>query len=92
MCTKQVWFLLRLRILDLCGQGMVSNWELLNLFILRTNWEREIHWLMSNCVWDSIFINNSVVRLEQMFGFLTFKYKRDQDFSGVRLGQIRGFN
>ena len=93
--TRQGWSWLRLRILDLCGQGMVSNWELLNLFIPRTNWEQEILWLLSNYVsyvWDSIFIRNSEVRLEQMFGFLTFKYKRDQDFAGVRLGQIRGFN
>ena len=50
-------------------------------------------WLVGNFVeyvWDNVFIRNSEVKLEKLFGFLSFKYKIDQKLSGVSLSQIRG--
>ena len=86
---------MRFKILELCGQGLISsNWELLSLFLPRTESEQEIIWLVSNFVsyaWESIFNRNSDVKLDKLFGFLTFKYKMDKKFSGVSLGQINGF-
>ena len=84
MKTRQAWSWVRLKILDMCDQGLVSsNWELINLFLPRTQYEQEIVWLVGNFVgyvWDNVYIRNSEVRLEKLFGFLTFKYKIDQDF------------
>ena len=39
---------------------------------------------------NSLVIRNSEVRLENLFGFLTFKYKMDKNLSIMRLGQIAG--
>ena len=93
--TREAWAWVRFKILELCGQGLISsNWELLNLFLPRTESEQEIIWLVSNFVsyaWESIFNRNSDVKLDKLFGFLTFKYKMDKKFSGVSLGQINGF-
>ena len=92
--TRQAWSWVRLKILDLCDQGLMSsNWELINLFLPATQFEQEIVWLVGNFVeyvWDNVFIRNSEVKLEKLFGFLSFKYKIDQKLSGVSLSQIRG--
>ena len=81
--TRQAWSRVRLKILDMCDQGLVSsNWELINLFLPRTQYEQETVWLVGNFVgyvWDDVYIRNSEVRLEKLLGFLTFKYKIDQD-------------
>ena len=93
--TRQAWSRVRLKILDMCDQGLVSsNWELINLFLPRTQYEQEIVWLVGNFVgyvWDNVYIRNSEVRLEKLFGFLTFNYKIDQEFSRVSLCPKRGF-
>ena len=87
---------MRMRILGLCDQGLMSsNWELVNLFLPSTQSEQEIVWLIGNFVWyvwNSLFIRNSEVRLEKLFGYLTFKYKMDKKLSGMRLGQITGLD
>jgi hypothetical protein len=88
--TCEGWSWVRLKILGLCNQGLLSsNWELLNLFLPRTQFEEEIVWLISiyvNYVWNIVFIGDSEFKLEKFFGFLKFKYKN----SGVSLGWISG--
>ena len=45
------WSWLRLKILNLCDQGLMSsNWELLNLVLPRTQSEQEIVWLVATFV------------------------------------------
>ena len=70
---------MRLKILGLSNQGLLSsNWELLNFFLPRTQFEEEIVWLISiyvNYVWNIVFIGDSEIKLEKFFGFLKFKYK-----------------
>ena len=93
--TRLAWSWLRLKISDLCVQDFLSsNWELLNLVLPRSEYEQEIILLVSNFVsyvWENIFIRSSEVQLEKLFGFLTFKYKMNKEYSGVRLGHITGF-
>ena len=92
--TRQAWAWVRLKILELCDQCLTaSNWDLINLFLPRTHSEQEIVWLLGNYVcyvWENVFTRNSEVKLEKLFGFLTFKYKMDKSFSGVSLGYIGG--
>ena len=92
--TRQAWVCVRLKILELCDQCLTaSNWDLINLFLPRTHSEQEIVWLLGNYVcyvWENVFTRNSEVKLEKLFGFLTFKYKMDKSFSGVSLGYIGG--
>ena len=56
--TSQCWSWVRLKILGLCNQGLMSsNWELLNLFLPRTQFEEEVVWLIStygNYVWNIV--------------------------------------
>ena len=89
---RQCWSWIRLKILGLCDQGLLSsNWELLNLFLPRSQFEQEISWLVSNYVrfvWT--YMENSVVKFEKFFGFLTFKYKFDKNICGLTLRPISG--
>ena len=49
---RQSWSSMRMRILGLCDQGLMSsNWELVNLFLPSTQSEQEIVWLIGNFVW-----------------------------------------
>ena len=79
-----------LKILGLCDQGLISsNWELLNLFLPRSQFEQEIVWLIGtyvDYVWTKVFFGDSEMKVEEFFGFLKFKYKN----SGSSLGQIPG--
>jgi hypothetical protein len=67
--TSEDWSLVRLKILGLCNHGLLSsNWELLNLFLPRTQFEEEIVWLIStyvNYVWNIVYIENSELKLEK---------------------------
>ena len=86
--------LTRIKILGLCDQGLQSsNWELLNLFLPRTQFEQEIVWLVSTYVryvWTNFVVEDSAVKLEKFFGFLTFKYKVDKKMCGLTLVPISG--
>ena len=89
--TKLGWAWTRLKILGLCQlQGSSpTNWELLNLFFPKTRFELEILWLLShyvNYVWRQCFMKNKVVKVEKLFGFLTFKYKSSNLIFGESLG------
>ena len=90
--TRQCWSWIRLKILGFCDQGLQSSdWELLNLFLPRSQFEQEIVWLVTNYVrfvWTSR--ENSLVKFEKFFGFLTFKYKFDKNICGLNLGPIPG--
>ena len=94
--SRQAWSWMRLKILDMCDHGlMCSNWELINLILPASHFEQEIVWLIGNFVgyiWKNVFIRNSEVKLEKLFGYLTFKYKLDQQLHGAALGQIRGLS
>ena len=49
--TRECWSWIRVKILGLCDQGLLSsNWELLNFLLPRTQFEQEVLWLISNFV------------------------------------------
>ena len=80
--------------MGMCDRGLLSsNWELLNLILPSTQFEKEMVWLLSNFVgyvWTTSYVGDSVVKLDKFFGFLTFKYKTDKNTCGISLRQIPG--
>ena len=51
----------------------VNDWDILNLFFPKSRLDSEMIWLLSLYVWDAIHLKGSDVKLEQFFGYLTFK-------------------
>ena len=94
--TRECWSWIRVRILGMCDQGLLSsNWELLNLLLPRTQFEQEVLWLVTNFVrfvWTRFCSEDSTVPFDKFFGFLTFKYKADKRILGDMLGNINGLN
>ena len=70
--TSQCWSWVRLKILGLCDQGLTSsNWELLNLFLPKSQFEKEIVWLMGTYVeyvWSKVFTGDSELKIEKFLG------------------------
>ena len=88
--SKLGWAWTRLKIVTLCQQGSSPlNWDLLNLFLPKTRFEQEILWLISNYisyVWKQCYLKNRHVKVEKLFGFLTFKYRASRLIFGQNLG------
>ena len=76
-------------------QQDASDWELLNLFLPRSAYDQENVWLVSSYVlfvWENICVRGAEVKLEQFFGFLTYKYREHQAVSSVKLKQMDGIS
>ena len=43
-------------------------------------------------VWETVFVRGAEVRIEQFFGFLTYKYREHQAVSKVRLKHLDGIS
>ena len=73
----------------------VLNWELLNLFLPRCSFEKEIIWLVGTAVhkfWVELFEKDAVrIKDESFFGFLKFKYRELGLRRGDSLKNIPGF-
>ena len=73
----------------------LRDWDLLNLFLPHSDFEQEIVWLVSSYVlyvWDNVFVSGAEVKLEQFFGFLTYKYRRHQSVSKVQMKHLDGIS
>ena len=67
----------------------MSDWDILNLFLPVSEFDKEVVWIISSYVifiWDNIFVRNADVKLEQFFGFLTYKYKVHEWYKLVDTG------
>ena len=74
-------------------QQNVTDWSLLNLFFPSSAYDQENVWLISSYVlfvWDNVGGRDAEVKLEQFFGFLTYKYREHQAWSRIQLKQIDG--
>ena len=92
-----VWSWVRNKLLGMMGLGSkISNWELINLFLPNTRFEKEIVWLVGTYVagvWSELFHRgNAWLKAEQFFGFLKFKYKAAQLGSRLPLEMIPGIS
>ena len=92
-----VWSWVRGRLLDLLGgSSHLSNWELINLFLPSTRFEKEIVWVVGSYVaevWSEMFSRRgNHLKADQSFGFLRFKYKAAQLGSRMPLRAIPGIS
>ena len=94
--VSQVWGWLRARLVGMLGDnsGQCSDWELLNLFHPSSNSEKESIWLIGTYVarvWEETFVRGgTMVKGEQFFGFMRFKYKTAQLGARLSLCTIPG--
>ena len=95
-CEKSLlaWSWVRGKVMQLAGQN-VTDWELLNLFLPRSDYEQEIVWLVSSYVmflWDTVHVRSADVKLDQFFGYLSYKYRKHQAVSKVQLQHLNGIS
>ena len=82
--------------MDMTGDDFLhsSDWDLLNLFLPRNRFEREVTWLIGHFIYWVWFERKvrarSVLKLEHLFGFLRFKYKTLQFDTNLGMGIIPG--
>ena len=95
---ESAWSWVRSRVIQLLGASAqsISNWELLNLFLPRSTFEREIIWLIGTTVhkfWVELFERDAVrIKDESFFGYLRFKYRElGGSGSSSSLKSIPGF-
>ena len=92
--VARMWSWLRTKVLQYSGCGHdILDWDILNLFVPGSEFDLEVVWLVSSYVlfvWDNIFVRDAEVKLEQFFGFLTYKYKEHQNIASSRLKHMDG--
>ena len=98
LCEKvrRVWGWVRNEVMKRMGQQhQVTDWEMLNLFFPSSAFEQENVWLICNYVlfvWENTYIRGAEVKLEEFFGFLTYKYRKHQAVSSTQLKQMDGIS
>ena len=73
----------------------IPVWDLLSLFLPSSDYEMENVWLVSSYVLYvrvTVFVRGADVKIEQFFGFLTYKYRKHQSVSKVRLKYLDGIS
>ena len=92
--VRRVWEWVKNEVMKHMGQQQdVTDWELLNMFLPSSAYDQENVWLISSYVlflWENICVRGAEVKLEQFFGFLTYKYREHQAVSRTQLKQIDG--
>ena len=97
-CEKiaRLWSWVKCLVEKLLGQRqIISDWDLLNLFLPSSDYEMENVWLVSSYVlyvWETVFVRGAEVKIEQFFGFLTYKYREHQSISKVKLKYLDGIS
>ena len=59
----------------------ITDWDVINLFFPKSRHDKEIVWMLTHYViyvWESVYVKESDVKLEQFIGYLKFKYKQSQ--------------
>ena len=97
-CVKvaHLWRWLRNRLVTMSGDCFLfgSDWDLVNLFLPRKRNESETVWLIGNYVYwvwlERKVKRKSFLKIEQLFGFLRFKYKSIEYEAGLSLRDVAG--
>ena len=94
--VAHVWGWFRGKLLEVLGwnNAVVSNWELINLFLPVSFRDKDMVWMLGTYVakvWEELFVRGKQrIRLDVFFGFLKFKYKAAQFGARQALGYIPG--
>ena len=94
VCNTWAW--LKRQVMQLGSMRVnVDDWDIVNLLFLKSSRDAEVVWLVSSYVlyvWEMVFVKKLEVKLENFFGFLTFKYKMHQATSPDQLLYLPIFN
>ena len=75
--------------------AVLSDWEIITLKFPKTSWENEIIWLIGSYVsetWKLLFLKGEIsLSRERVFGFLKYKYRRDQVGARYKFRTISAF-
>ena len=95
-CSRvdSVWQHVRKMSLDLIGSYGITNKDLINFSFPKCNQEQEVIWLLGSYIhatWEYLVTRSSgALKKEEIFGYLTFKYKKSQFGARFPLKAIRG--
>ena len=93
-CEKiaRLWSWVKCLVEKLLGQRqIISDWDLLNFFLPSSDYEMENVWLVSSYVLY-VCVRGAEVKIEQFFGFLTYKNREHQAVSKVQLKHLDQLN
>ena len=63
----------------------------MNLFFTKSRHDKDIVWMLTHyvlCVWDSLHVKESDVKLDQFIGYLKFKFKQ----APIKLNDLQIFS
>ena len=87
--TSETWSWVKRQIIMQVGRD-VPDWDVINLFFPKSRHEREMIWMLTYYmlyVWDSVYVKESDVKLDQFIGYLKFKFKE----SPMKLNNLQIF-
>ena len=90
--VQNVWPKVRDILTNLAGED-IPNFQLINFNMCRSSWENEAVWLLGNYierVWKIMSKGAQVIKEEEFFGFLRFKFRLDQSGARVAMSDIPG--
>ena len=75
--TSETWSWVKRQIITQVGRD-TEDWDVINLFFKKSRNDKEVVWLLTHYVlyvWESVYVKESDVKLEQFIGYLKFKFK-----------------
>lgn len=86
--VADVWDWVRRKLTNMVG-NLYSDWDLLNFMWSKCSYDKEAVWLLGSYIWKIWFKNSPrPINKEEMFGYLTFKFKADQLGARHKLSSI----
>ena len=71
-----------------------TDWSLINFFAQKSAYESEMVWLIGNYiafVWTELYVRNKdMLKDREFFGYLTYKFKEDQQGARWKMQDIQG--
>ena len=94
--VREVWSMIKNTIINMTGRSPPPDCQLLRFLFPKCNSENEFVWLIGNYVgevWKELHLNEeTVLKKEEVFGYLKYKYKADQLGARLQLGNIPGIS
>ena len=90
--VQNVWPRVQNILTNLVGED-ITNFKMINFNMCRSSWENEAVWLLGNYVsraWSILSSGSQIIKEEEFFGFLRFKFRCDQSGARVTMSDIPG--
>ena len=87
--TSETWSWVKRQVITQVGRD-VRDWDVLNLFFPKSRRDKEMVWMLTHYVlyvWNSLYVKESDVKLDQFIGYLKFKFKE----ASIKLNDLQIF-